>query len=183
MRSLQGAIPPKCCEGIPMFDPSELKVRARIGSGGAGYVFRASKGSQRYAIKMEEIEAHCDHFIRECRANSSLISQELNGNLHHSATDGCLPLAEFQLTKDIMDSVWEGLKGLHAPGILHEDIKSTNILDNSQNVRWIDLSAATTLPYYKMEKKKREERRNEELVEIAAGFAFLTQTPSEIYER
>ena len=153
-------------------DPEKIgpfKLVARLGSGGMGIVYLASRGSRSVALKVLnpgslEIPEHRGRFVRETDALRSIDSPNV-AKVIDAGADGELPwlAVEFINGPDLRSWVedrgplsvtdWQilaegllrGIVAIHDKGLIHRDIKPANILMSESGPKIIDFGIAQDL--------------------------------------
>lgn len=153
-------------------DPESIgpfKLVARLGSGGMGIVYLASRGSRSVALKVLnpgslDIPEHRGRFVRETDALRSIDSPNV-AKVIDAGADGDLPwlAVEFINGPDLRSWVedrgslcrsdWQqlaegllkGLVAIHDKGLIHRDIKPANILMSESGPKIIDFGIAQDL--------------------------------------
>lgn len=153
-------------------DPESIgpfKLAARLGSGGMGIVYLATRGSHSVALKVLnpgslEVPEHRGRFLRETDALRSISSPNV-AKVIDAGTDGDLPwlAVEFINGPDLRSwvedrgplsgSEWlalaegllKGLVAIHEKGLIHRDIKPANILMSESGPKIIDFGIAQDL--------------------------------------
>ena len=150
-------------------DPESIgpfKLAARLGSGGMGIVYLATRGSHSVALKVLnpgslDVPEHRRRFLRETDALRSISSPNV-AKVIDAGTDGDLPwlAVEFINGPDLRSWVedrgplsgpeWlalaegllKGLIAIHEKGLIHRDIKPANILMSESGPKIIDFGIA-----------------------------------------
>lgn len=153
-------------------DPESIgpfKLAARLGSGGMGIVYLATRGSHSVALKVLnpgslDVPEHRGRFLRETDALRSISSPNV-AKVIDAGTDGDLPwlAVEFINGPDLRSwvedrgplsgSEWlalaegllQGLVAIHEKGLIHRDIKPANILMSESGPKIIDFGIAQDL--------------------------------------
>jgi serine/threonine protein kinase len=151
-------------------DPSwvgQYRIQGRLGSGGMGRVFLAkTPGNRKVAVKLIRPELAQDHdfrvrFAREVAAASKvsgaftapvidfdldapqpwLVTSYIEGLSLADAVDTRGPFSADQVI-DLAAGLAEGLRAIHAAGVVHRDLKPSNVLLASDGPRIIDFGIA-----------------------------------------
>jgi serine/threonine protein kinase len=153
-------------------DPESIgpfKLAARLGSGGMGIVYLATRGSHSVALKVLnpgslDVPEHRGRFLRETDALRAISSPNV-AKVIDAGTDGDLPwlAVEFINGPDLRSWVedrgplsgpeWlalaegllKGLVAIHEKGLIHRDIKPANILMSESGPKIIDFGIAQDL--------------------------------------
>lgn len=83
-------------------------------------------------------------------------------------------LANVQITPQMAEGIRAGLKGLHDASLAHGDIRASNIIVQSDQSKWLDLSVAKTIPHIRIMKQDLESIQVLERKELEIGFALLS---------
>ena len=156
-------------ESLRPRDPKAIgpyKLVGRLGAGGMGVVYIASKGSETVALKIIrdsiiDDPSQATRFIREIETLKSIdsphVAKVLDTGTHHErpwfttefvngpdlkshVTDkGPMPEASWDaLAKGLLD----GIAAIHAAGVIHRDIKPANIILSESGPKIIDFGIA-----------------------------------------
>lgn len=89
-------------------------------------------------------------------------------------------LYQIQLYPGIANDIRAALRELHYASIAHGDVRPSNILGNSSNnrVNFVDLSDSVAMPHIKITAQELNERQSNELRDLEAGFALLSEVTS-----
>lgn len=83
-------------------------------------------------------------------------------------------LANVQITPQMAEGIRAGLKGPHDATLAHGDIRASNIMVQSDQSKWLDLSVAKTIPHIRIMKQDLERIQELERKELQTGFALLS---------
>ncbi len=83
-------------------------------------------------------------------------------------------LVNVQITPQLAEGICAGLKELHDAFLAYGDIRTSNIIVQSDKSKWLDLSMAKTIPHIRIMKQDLESIRVLERKELEIGFAFLS---------
>jgi len=156
-------------ESLRARDPKAIgpyKLVGRLGAGGMGVVYIASKGSETVALKIIrdsiiDDPSQATRFIREIETlksiDSSYVAKVLDTGTHnerpwfttefvngpdlksHVTDKGPMPDASWDaLAKGLLD----GIAAIHAAGVIHRDIKPPNIILSESGPKIIDFGIA-----------------------------------------
>lgn len=83
-------------------------------------------------------------------------------------------LNNVKITTQMAEEIRNGLKGLHAASMAHEDPRSSNIIVRGDRPIWLDLSVARTIPHIKMTEQELRGIQEREREDLEIGFVLLS---------